>query len=107
MGKFHKYTLFGTTFYFYHHFRDIFTNTTFINEKKTILPLLIFFSIVDSSSLYHLSTSPSLTSLLANLAVLVDQLKLNRLFSYRYTDDDNTTASDCIVVCLHSREEKK
>ncbi|KAL0845449.1 hypothetical protein Bca101_018695 [Brassica carinata] len=76
-------------------------------KKKQYYPYLIFFSIVDSSSLYHLSTSPSLTSLLANLAVLVDQLKLNRLFSYRYTDDDNTTTSDCIVVCLHSREEKK
>ncbi|CAH8381721.1 unnamed protein product [Eruca vesicaria subsp. sativa] len=42
------------------------------------------------------SSSASVTSGLANLAVLADQLKLNRLFSYSYVDN---AASDCIV-CL-------
>ena len=39
MGKFYLYTLFYTTIQFYHQFRDIFINTTFINEQKTIVPL--------------------------------------------------------------------
>ncbi|KAH0850738.1 hypothetical protein HID58_095285 [Brassica napus] len=42
------------------------------------------------------AASASVTSGLANLAVLADQLKLNRLFSYSYVDN---AASDCIV-CL-------
>ncbi|CAA7045618.1 unnamed protein product [Microthlaspi erraticum] len=48
----------------------------------------------------HLSAvdeaSASVSSGLANLVVLADQLNLNRLFSYRYADN---AASDCIV-CL-------
>ncbi|KAL0793329.1 hypothetical protein Bca101_064706 [Brassica carinata] len=43
--------------------------------------------------------SPSVYSGLANLAALADQLKLNRLFSYRYADNNTAAASDCIV-CL-------
>ncbi|KAG2302105.1 hypothetical protein Bca4012_060424 [Brassica carinata] len=43
--------------------------------------------------------SPSVYSGLANLAILADQLKLNRLFSYRHADDNTAAASDCIV-CL-------
>ncbi|KAG2261719.1 hypothetical protein Bca52824_068798 [Brassica carinata] len=39
---------------------------------------------------------------LVNLAVLADQLKLNRLFSYIYAVD-NAAASDCIV-CLSTLE---
>ncbi|CAN6803665.1 hypothetical protein Bca4012_078248 [Brassica carinata] len=42
------------------------------------------------------AASASVTSGLANLAVLADQLKLNRLFSYSYVGN---AASDCIV-CL-------
>ncbi|KAL1208264.1 E3 ubiquitin-protein ligase RHA2B [Cardamine amara subsp. amara] len=41
--------------------------------------------------------SASVASGLANLRILADQLNLNRLFSYRYAD--NNVASDCIV-CL-------
>ena len=48
-------------------------------------------SVVDEAA-----ASASVTSGLANLAVLADQLKLNRLFSYSYVDN---AASDCIV-CL-------
>uniref|UniRef100_A0A1J3CA93 Putative E3 ubiquitin-protein ligase RHA2B n=1 Tax=Noccaea caerulescens TaxID=107243 RepID=A0A1J3CA93_NOCCA len=47
----------------------------------------------------HLSVddaSASVSSGLANLVVLADQLNLNRLFSYRYADN---VSSDCIV-CL-------
>ncbi|KAF8108373.1 hypothetical protein N665_0109s0001 [Sinapis alba] len=43
------------------------------------------------------AASVSVTSGLANLALLADQLKLNRLFSYSYVHDN--AASDCIV-CL-------
>ena len=39
MGKFYFYTLFDTTIQFYHQSRDIFINTTFTNEQKTIAPL--------------------------------------------------------------------
>ncbi|ESQ39953.1 hypothetical protein EUTSA_v10001158mg [Eutrema salsugineum] len=52
-----------------------------------------------SSSGPHLSVddaSASVSSGLESLVVLADQLKLNRVFSYRYAD---TAASDCIV-CL-------
>ncbi|KFK33337.1 hypothetical protein AALP_AA5G001100 [Arabis alpina] len=48
------------------------------------------------SSAPHLDASASVSSGLANLVVLADQLNLNRLFSYRYADN---STSDCIV-CL-------
>ena len=38
-GKFYFYTLFDTTILLYHQSRDIFMNTTLINEQKTIVPL--------------------------------------------------------------------
>ncbi|CAH8334521.1 unnamed protein product [Eruca vesicaria subsp. sativa] len=63
-------------------------------SKRQYYPYIIFFSIVDSFSLASLksavddaSSSSVYLGGLANLAVLVDQLKLNRLFSYHYTDD--------------------
>ncbi|KAJ0240529.1 E3 ubiquitin-protein ligase RHA2B [Hirschfeldia incana] len=63
-----------------------------------------FFLRFSASNNPHLSVddddaaaSASATSGLLNLAVLADQLKLNRLFTYSYVD--NNAASDCIV-CL-------
>ncbi|KAJ0252800.1 E3 ubiquitin-protein ligase RHA2B [Hirschfeldia incana] len=52
-----------------------------------------------SSSEEDASASSSVYSGLANLAVLADQLKLNRLLSYLYSDSAATASSDCIV-CL-------
>ncbi|WZY78478.1 hypothetical protein YC2023_024862 [Brassica napus] len=56
-----------------------------------------FLRFSSSSSAVEEVASPSVSSGLANLAVLADQLKLNRIFSYRYAD--TAAASDCIV-CL-------
>ncbi|KAF8096272.1 hypothetical protein N665_0313s0038 [Sinapis alba] len=44
--------------------------------------------------------SSSVYSGLANVAVLADQLKLNRLFSYRYNAADNAAAASDCIVCL-------
>ncbi|KAF2599706.1 hypothetical protein F2Q68_00011074 [Brassica cretica] len=59
--------------------------------------LATLFKHVRSFFLRFFSSSSSAVGL-ANLAVLADQLKLNRLFSYRYADTA-ANATDCIV-CL-------
>ena len=67
-GKFYFYTLFDTTILLYHQSRDIFMNTTLINEQKTIVPLpylllnhRFFLSFRDPSSfveICHLRSDP-------------------------------------------------
>ncbi|CAH8384200.1 unnamed protein product [Eruca vesicaria subsp. sativa] len=52
-----------------------------------------------SSSEQEDASSPSVYSGLANVSVLADQLKLNRILSYLYADNNATASSDCIV-CL-------
>ena len=44
MGEFYFYTFFGTTFQVYHQYEDIFINTLFINDQKTILALTLSLS---------------------------------------------------------------
>ncbi|KAJ0242728.1 E3 ubiquitin-protein ligase RHA2B [Hirschfeldia incana] len=58
-----------------------------------------FLRFSSSSSVVVEDASLSVSSGLASLAVLADQLKLNRLFSYPYADNATAAASDCIV-CL-------
>nr|ALI16853.1 RING finger protein [Raphanus sativus] len=58
-----------------------------------------FFLRFSSSSSVVEDASLSISSGFANIAVLADQLKLNRLFSYPYDHKAAAAASDCIV-CL-------
>ncbi|KAG2301769.1 hypothetical protein Bca4012_060002 [Brassica carinata] len=61
---------------------------------KHVRSFFLRFSSIDEDA-----SSLSVSSGLTSLAVLADQLKLNRLFSYRYDDNAAAAASDCIV-CL-------
>ncbi|KAF8117095.1 hypothetical protein N665_0012s0104 [Sinapis alba] len=58
-----------------------------------------FFLRFSSSGVEEDDASLSVSSGLTSLAVLADQLKLNRIFSYRYADNAAAASSDCIV-CL-------
>ncbi|CAE6061505.1 unnamed protein product [Arabidopsis arenosa] len=60
--------------------------------------LATFIRHVRSLLLLPSSAAPVVVVVSSNLSVLADQLNLNRLFSYRYSDN---AASECIV-CLSS-----
>ena len=63
MGKFYFYTFFSTTFQVYHQYGDIFTNTLFINDQKTILALTLSLSLsLSRDPLFFLSLSLDLFS---------------------------------------------